>query len=570
MATAEHALAESGVVEIGSVRFGDILLQKGMLNAVQLDYLLQKQKIEKERLGTLAIRLGLVQEFDVAQVLAEQRGIERIDLEAVTHPDEQLLTLFRKELCLTRGFMPLRRTEQGVEVVLGDGDVEQVRQLVFERCGIRPVFFQTEFSRLRQWIRQAYYFSHNPVESLLEREIEKLGADRERAHTPEKILEYLLHMAVRDRATDIHVTPSTDSLHVLFRVDGVMRPAFALPIAVARLLVYIKLVAEMDISEQRRPQDGSFQVEILNSPFTIRVSTLVSEYGERLVLRLLPEHSQINGLLQLGFREQDVQQLMSVFSRPAGMVLLTGPTGSGKSTTLHAALRMQSLIERNILTVEDPIEYRLPTACQTQVNRRAGYTFASAIRHFLRHDPDVMLVGEIRDAETADAAVVAAATGHLVLSTLHVNSVFGVVPRLLPFGLDRQIIADNLIAVVNQRLVRRNCPFCSEPAEASSTESEWLGEVHDGGAGLHRGKGCEHCGDSGYLGRLPVYEVMMLDEDIAASIVDGEGQASLRKLSAQKGFKPMVEMARWRVAQGQTTPEEVLRVLGQGPEGSYA
>lgn len=567
MATAERFLDEQPELQ-GSIRIGDILREKGMLNALQLEYLLQKQKIENQRLGTLAIRLGLVQEYDVADVLAEQRGIERLNLDTVEPPDEQLLELFRKELCLNRGFLPLRRSSAGVDVALGDAVPEQVRELVFERCGMRVRFFQAEFSRLNQSIRQAYYFSRNPIEQLLEREISKLGADSDRAETPERILEYLLHMAVRDRATDIHISPSVESLHVLFRVDGVMRPAFALPADVARLLVYIKLVAEMDISEQRRPQDGSFQVEILNTPFTVRVSTLVSEFGERLVLRLLPEHNQISGLRQLGFREQDIKRLMQVFARPSGMVLLTGPTGSGKSTTLHAALRMQALIERNILTVEDPIEYRLPTACQTQVNRRAGYTFANAIRHFLRHDPDVMLVGEIRDAETADAAVVAAATGHLVLSTLHVNSVFGVVPRLLPFGLDRQIIADNLIAVVNQRLVRRNCPFCSEAASPSEAEQRWLGEHSGTAIGLHRGSGCEHCGDTGYLGRLPVYELMTVDESLAAAIVDGESQTVVRQLADANGFEPMVEMARWRVAQGQTTPEEVARVLGQGPEAS--
>jgi general secretion pathway protein E len=316
----------------------------------------------------------------------------------------------------------------------------------------------------------------------------------------------------------------------------------------------------MDISEQRRPQDGSFQTNILDMPFTIRLSTLVSEFGERMVLRLLPERTDLARLEHLGFGREDVEQLQHIFAKPSGMVLLTGPTGSGKTTTLHAALRLQALIERNILTVEDPIEYRLPTVCQTQVNRKAGYEFSTALRHFLRHDPDVILVGEIRDAETAQAAVTASATGHLVLSTLHVSSVFGVVPRLIPLGLDPTIIADNLIAVINQRLVRRNCPFCSAPIDISEDQKQWLGEYANGQA--MEGKGCDRCSHSGYFGRLPVYEILQVDDAMANAVAEGRGRTALRNLALEAGFKPMLEMAKWRISKGQTTFDEVARVVG--------
>ena len=370
---------------------------------------------------------------------------------------------------------------------------------------------------------------------------------------------------MRERATDIHLTPARHSLHVLLRVDGVLRPVMALPPPLVRLLVFIKLTADMDISEQRRPQDGSFHTPVLDSPFTVRVSTLVGADGERIVLRLLPERSELSGLSHLGFHADDVALLERVFAKPSGLVLITGPTGSGKSTTLHAALRMQSLIERNVLTVEDPVEYRVPGACQTEVNRRAGYEFSSALRHFLRHDPDVMLIGEIRDSETAQAAIEASATGHLVLSTLHVASVFGVVPRLRPLGLDAQTIADNLVAVINQRLLRRNCSQCSEPVRLSAAQRAWL-ELEEGGDGQVRaGRGCSHCAGSGYHGRLPVYEILVPDEALANAIADGGSREALRRLAQAAGFRSMVALARRRVREGQTSLAEVLRVVGEGP-----
>lgn len=544
-------------------RIGEQLLEQGFLNATQLQYALQKQSVEKLRLGALLIRHGLVQELDVAGVLAAQQGIAQAGVDELQSPDPQVLALFNRELCLARGFMPLRRVDGQLVVLLGDGSVADVAELILQRCGLRSRFVQGEFTKVARFIRHSYYFAQNPIEDLVAREVRRLAGDRDHAYGPDALLDYLLHWAVRERATDVHLAPAETSLHVLFRVDGVLRPMLALPASLARLLVFIKLTAQMDISEQRRPQDGSFHTTVLDAPFTVRVSSLVGEQGERAVLRLLPERSDLSGLGELGFRPADVALLERVFAKPSGLVLITGPTGSGKSTTLHAALRMQSLIERNVLTVEDPVEYRVPGACQTEVNRRAGYEFSSALRHFLRHDPDVMLIGEIRDGETAQAAIEASATGHLVLSTLHVASVFGVVPRLRPLGLDAQTIADNLVAVVNQRLLRRNCPHCSEAVPFSAEERRWLGL--QGEAEGRRGRGCPRCGGSGYLGRLPVYEILVVDEALANAIADGAGREALHVCAARSGFAPMDALARWRVIEGQTTIEEVVRVVGDGP-----
>lgn len=547
-----------------SPRLGEILLERGLLTPAQLQYALQKHAVESQRLGRLLIRHGLVNESDVVQVMAELQGSNFVRVESLPQADPQVLALFNRELCLLRAFLPLRRVDDVLEVLLGDADAEAVAQLVLQRCGMRCRFVQGEFTKVAQLIRHTYYFAQNPVESLLDREIKRIASDADHAYSPEKLLDYLLHLAVRERTTDIHIAPAEDSIHVLFRVDGVLRPMLAMAPTLQRLLGFIKLAAEMDISEQRRPQDGSFRAVVLDSPVTVRVSTLITEMGERMVLRLLPEHSDVSGLAELGFFPEDVELLERMFAKPAGLILITGPTGSGKSSSLHAALRMQSLIERNVLTVEDPIEYRVPGACQTEVNRRAGYEFGSALRHFLRHDPDVILLGEMRDAETAQTAIEAAATGHLVLSTLHVSSVFGVVPRLRPLGLEAQVIADNLLAVVNQRLVRRNCPFCSEAVPFSPAERRWLG-LDDPDACGRRGVGCARCRGSGYFGRLPVYEILIVDDTVANAIADDAGREAVRSLAHQAGFKDMVGLAKRRVVLGQTTPAEVLRVVGDGP-----
>ncbi|MDP5238568.1 GspE/PulE family protein [Uliginosibacterium sp. 31-16] len=547
-------------VEVHGQLLGEYLCQRGVLSAMQLQYALQKQKVEGQKLGGLLVRHGLASEYQVASFLSAQRGIPLQDLEKCAPPQAEVLGLFNRDLCLSHGFLPLRRADGLLDVMLGDGEPAVVSDLVMRRTGMRSRLLQGEFTRVAQAVRQHFYFSQNPIEELIGREVRRLGDDPDRAYSPEKLLDHLLHLAVRERATDIHFAPAERSLHVLLRIDGVLRPMFALPQALNRLLSFVKLSAEMDVSEQRLPQDGSFNAVVLETGLTIRVSTLVSEHGERMVLRLLPERNELGGLERLGFLPRDLRVLEKAFAKPSGMVLITGPTGSGKSTTLHAALRMQSLIERNVLTIEDPVEYQVPGACQTEVNRRAGYEFGSAMRFFLRHDPDVMLVGEIRDAETAQAAIDAASTGHLVLSTLHVGSVFGVVPRLRLLGVDSESIAENMIVVVNQRLLRQVCPFCRTECEATTAERNFLGA--DARDVLVHGAGCAQCGGSGYYGRLPVYEMIQISRLLADAIANAEPRRVVRQLASDEGFAPILEMARWRVLQGQTTVDEVLRVVG--------
>lgn len=539
---------------------GQYLVESGLVTPVVIDYVLQKQAVEQGRLGNMLVELGFVTQKDVARFLAMQRKLAFLSAEQLV-VDDEVLAGFNKNLCLTHGFLPLRREGQLLHVALGDADPEAIADLLRRRHGVECRFYQAEFDRLTMAIREHYYFAENPAEKLLTLEIKRLKEDVDRAYSPSKLLDFLIHLAIKERATDVHLAPTAGSRTILMRVDGVLRPMMSLPLELDRLISFVKLKADMDVAEQRLPQDGSFYAEIYDRTYTIRVSTLIAEFGERMVLRLLPERSDLDRLDDLGILREDVAIMEKIFSRPHGMILITGPTGSGKSTTLHAALRMQPVVERNVITVEDPVEYRVPAACQTEVNRRAGYDFASAMRHFLRHDPDIIFVGEIRDDETARAATDAASTGHLVLSTLHVGGIFGVMSRLSLLGIDSETIAENLIAVINQRLVRRICPACRDERPATEDEAEWLGV--EPGHPLHYGKGCPQCRDIGYQGRLPVYELLVVDRELADGIAANLGRKALRELALSRGMRPILELARYRVLSGETTVEEIHRAVGE-------
>ncbi len=535
-----------------------MLVSSGLVSQVVIDYVRQKQAVEGRKLGRMLVDLGFVSAKDLARQLSVQRGIEFRDMQDVD-VDPDVAGAFNRSLCLSHNFLPVRREGDRIRVLLGDAEPEAVAAVVQRRVGQEVLFWQGDFFAVVDAIHQHYYFQENPVEKLIQTEVRRLGDDRDHAYSPARLLELVLHMAVRERATDVHIAPTADSRTVLMRVDGVLQPIFAMPPSLDRLVAFIKLKAEMDASEQRLPQDGSFSIALMEVAYTIRVSTMISEYGERVALRLLPERSALDRLQDLGFLDEDVARMEQSFSRPHGLILITGPTGSGKSTTLHAALRMQPLVERNVLTVEDPVEYRVPVACQTEVNRRAGYDFAHAMRHFLRHDPDIILVGEVRDPETARAALDASSTGHLVLSTLHVGGIFGVVPRLRLLGVDAETVAENLVAVINQRLVRCICPHCRTERPATAEERAWLGEDVDT---LWHGAGCAHCRGTGYRGRLPVYEILTVRQELADAIVAEVPRARLRELAEAGGLRPMAQLARLRVRRGETTFEEIRRAVG--------
>lgn len=376
-----------------------------------------------------------------------------------------------------------------------------------------------------------------------------------------KLINALLLQAVRDGASDIHVETQEKRLIVRFRVDGVLRDIVEPKRALAPLLVSrIKVMARLDIAEKRVPQDGRVTLRVGGYDIDVRVSTIPTQHGERVVMRLLDRGSTGLDLPSLGMMARDIEAFTRLLERPNGIVLVTGPTGSGKTTTLYTALTHLNDRKRNIMTVEDPIEYELTGIGQTQVNNRTGMTFARGLRAILRQDPDVIMVGEIRDQETAEVAVRSSMTGHFVLSTLHTNSAVGAVTRLIDMGVERYLLAPMLVGLIAQRLVRQLCPHCREADVASDADSVLLGGAIEAGAPVWRARGCDQCHGEGYDGRIGLYEVVVPDEAMRKLVHDGASEAELTR-AARKASPSLLDDGIAKMREGLTTVEEVARVV---------
>ena len=381
-----------------------------------------------------------------------------------------------------------------------------------------------------------------------------------------RLINGLIAEAVRSKASDIHIEPFEDRLSVRLRVDGVMREVLSPSRRVAPLLVSrIKVMARLDIAEKRVPQDGRISLSLGGRSIDVRVSTLPARYGERVVMRLLDKEQARLDLDSLGMTNTMLGQMRRLLAQPNGIVLVTGPTGSGKTTTLYAALTQLNDQSRNILTVEDPIEYGLDGVGQTQVNTKVGMTFATGLRAILRQDPDIVMVGEIRDSETAQIAVQASLTGHLVLSTVHTNSAAAAVTRLRDMGVEPFLLASTLSGIIAQRLVRRLCPACRQPYEPDAAETELLGVPHRPGLVFYRAHGCEACGHQGYVGRTGIYELIVMDTELRAMIHDDAREGDIEAHALRDGAGLAAHGAQL-VLSGETSSEEVLRVVRQSGE----
>jgi type II secretory ATPase GspE/PulE/Tfp pilus assembly ATPase PilB-like protein len=541
-------------------RIGELLKDRGLINEDHIKYALQVQKITGDKLGETLEKLGFVTESDTVKALAEQSQISYLDVDTVP-VDSEILKKFNKQLCLNNLFLPFQKVDGHIKVAAYNIQDEKLGPLISKKTGLVPQIFIAERTRIINAINKFFYFLENPVEKQIETELSLLSQDTEMARGTDRLIGLLLHLAVKQRTTDLHIQPMKESINISFRIDGVMTPIISLPPALSRIISSLKMKADMDIAEQRLPQDGRFSATILNNPYDFRASTTVSPHGQNMVLRILPMQTTCMGMEQLGFFEEDIRILDKMFCEPYGIILLTGPTGSGKSTTLYAGIRRLNLMEKNVMTVEEPIEYEIPLLRQTQVNEKAGYTFANAIRFFLRHDPDVMLVGEIRDKETAAAAITASTTGHLVLSTLHTNTAGGVIPRLKDLGIQPFLIADSLIGVVSQRLVRKICANCRISYQPSDQEKAYLKQpdINE----LFKGEGCQICGGTGYYGRTLVYEMLTIDQPLAGLIGQDADMCLIEEKYKNNGFVDIFAITIAKVIQGITTAEEAGRVLGQ-------
>jgi len=423
--------------------------------------------------------------------------------------------------------------------------------------------FLTDKEGFWDLFEKAYYFLENPTEALVDRANSRASFGVPTDLIPQ-LVDALIAEGVRRRATDVHLMVTEPVLSVLYRVDGVLEYGFSLERSLAPAIVSrVKVLAQMDIAEQRLPQDGSFRFSFLGHDYEVRVSTVPTIQGESVVLRILyGGASELYRLERLGFDGSMVMRLKDLIRKPHGIILCVGPTGSGKSTTLYAFLREVDRVKRSVITIEDPVEYRLNFVKQSQINERIQYDFAFAGRNFMRHDPDIILLGEIRDEETAKVAVRASITGHLVLSTLHANDAVSTIPRLLDLGADRFLLSTSLLASLSQRLVRRICPFCREEREPVDWEREYLAAHGFSAERVYYGKGCRLCKGTGYSGRMAVGELMLVDDPIRDLIYKGASIIELREAALEAGMEPMAKDGLKKALMGLTTLEELRRVLG--------
>lgn len=540
---------------------GQLLKEKGFINEDYIQFALLEQKATGEKLGEVLVRTGLVTDLEIAMVLAEQSGLPFLDLSQLL-PSQEALNKIPPSFARKYEVLPIRiNQERSLEVAISDPFNYQLIEAISRVSGMKISPLVSSSSQIKKTIERFYYFLENPIEAQILNLIEKLKINPQADFNVEDLFEKLLILAIIKRATDLHITPTEKTVQIHLRIDGVLEPLVVFPKAVyGRLINVVKVRGNMDIAETRLPQDGRMQFSFFGESFDLRISTVRTPYGENLVLRFLPLGAYVQHLFYLGFSSEQIDLIYQIMNSPYGMFLVTGPTGSGKTTTLFACLRILNLLEKNILTAEDPIEYSLPLIRQTQVNEEIGYNFAKAIRHFLRQDPDVIMVGEIRDEETAQMAVRSALTGHLFLSTLHTNDALSTIFRLKDLGISSDMLSSSLIGLLAQRLIRKTCPYCREEYKPNPKLLYYyqLPEDHI----YYKGKGCEHCRFKGYLGRTAVAEIFLMDEDFTKLLAKDSSLPEFLELAKTKNLKFIKDDAKRKVLEGITTVEEIKRVVG--------
>lgn len=553
-------------------RLGERLLEQGLITPEQLRIALELQKRTSKLLGEILIDLGFVEESVISSLLSRDLGATYLaSLEGVS-VDPEALKLVPKQWALGRKVLPLSLEEQEITVAMADPfdvvAVDELRRMTGKR--VRTV--GAGESDILKGVEFWYAGDAETVPEILRQAVEAVrgggGALGPQEAPLVRLVNHMISMAVKDSATDLHIEPERNAVLVRFRVDGILRVWEILPKEIERALVSrFKVMANLDISESRLPQDGRAEFRFGSRVLDMRVSVYPTSQGESVVARILDRSKLVTRIDELGFDARFRKILRRILQRHQGIILVTGPTGSGKTTTLYASLLEIASPQINVMTIEDPIEYELPLIRQSQVNPRAQFTFAKGLRSILRQDPDVILVGEIRDQETLEISMQAALTGHLVLSTLHTNSALGAIPRLLHMGAPPNILASSLIGVVSQRLLRRVCPNCALRRKATPQEEAFLVErlpedvPRPSPLLLPQEVGCEHCRKEGYVGRFAVGEIVEVDRTIQRMINEQVTEEVMTEALRKRGYRPILQDALLRVLEGRTTIREIRRVL---------
>lgn len=546
---------------------GKLLEELGYVTQKQLDVALASQKAMPKFLGEILQQLDFVTSDEIARALALQNRLEYVDLDTIT-PETEVLRVVPKDFALKNAILPLSIVENTLVVATTEPNDLMVQDFLraYTRKNIK--FVMSDKNKIASYIQLYYYQLEHPIEGEITQMIKDASAKR--SIDVVRFIELIFQNAIKERATDIHITPEVEISHIFYRIDGVLKHYYAYPSTLhPNVVSRIKILGSLNIAEQRIPQDGALVFEFLEESYDVRVSTIPTKHGENIVLRILSKSSSLFSLANLGFEENYVKKLEQIFNKPYGIVLVVGPTGSGKTTTLYSALRKIDSLEKNVLTVEDPIEYRFAFIKQTQINEKAGYTFGRAIRAFMRQDPDVMLIGEIRDNETAELAIRASITGHLVLSTLHTNDAPSTIARLEDLGIKSYMIASGLLAIIAQRLVRKLCNHCKrEMVVHKSILKEYgygddvIGKIEGDTIRIFQKSGCVHCRNTGYIGRSAIIELLEIDDDIKEMIANDKNTYEIAKAARAKAVRTLAEDGLAKVLAGVTTLEEIKRVVG--------
>ncbi|MFA5826486.1 MAG: ATPase, T2SS/T4P/T4SS family [Gallionellaceae bacterium] len=550
---------------------GQLLISKGAISEDQLHIALQEQHKSPQPLGRLLVRLGFLSEATIRDILSENLGQQSVDLAGIIL-DPAAVALIPQDIARRYQLLPLSVDAPNKNLTLAIADPDNIIALDQVRALLKGEYhlvtqLASESDILRA-IDQHYGFELS-IDGILH-EIEPGEMDyqnlqqsgNEFSQPVVRLIDALLSEAVQQTASDIHFEPESSFLRIRYRVDGVLRQVRSLHKSFwPAMVVRMKVMSGMNIAETRAPQDGRISLRLSGRPIDFRVASHPTTHGENFVLRILDRQKGIVPINQLGLDDSAFATLRSIIAKPEGIVLVTGPTGSGKTTTLYSILSHVNTESVNIMTLEDPVEYPIPLIRQNSVNEAAKLDFASGIRSLMRQDPDIILVGEIRDHPTAEMAFRAAMTGHQVYSTLHTNSAIGAIPRLFDIGIQPDIMAGNIIGVVAQRLIRILCPYCKESYQPDSAERKILGPAHDNSTPLCRAAGCAQCNHQGYKGRRAIMEIFKIDGDIDDLISRRTSIRDLKNAALEKGFRPLAQDGIRRIIEGHTSIAEVARVV---------
>lgn len=573
------APAKPPIEELRGRKLGRILIKLAKVTREQVHEALDLQQQQRVPIGQLLIELGYVQQDDVNEGLAAQAGMETLDLDRLEIAPE-VIRLLPAETAQSYGVMPVKYEKETntLTVALKSADnfraVDDLRLLM----GFQVKSVVANPKQVDNYIQRYYGTDQESLESLINdlsedttlSELEDRGQSIDldqllqaaEDNKVKRLLNLVLLQAIKDKASDVHFEPFEEEFKMRYRVDGVLYEMIPPPRHLAWAITSrIKVMSNLDIAERRLPQDGRIELTVGGAPVDLRISTLPTMFGESVVMRVLDRSNVSLDLEKIGMRDDDLQTFRALMNKPNGIVIVTGPTGSGKTTTLYSALSEMNSIDTKILTAEDPVEYDIDGLVQVQVNSEVGLTFGRALRSFLRQDPDVILVGEIRDLETAQIAVQASLTGHLVFSTLHTNDAPSSIARMLDLGLEPFLVTATLEGILAQRLVRRICTRCKEeyaPTEEQLMELQLTPEDVEGRK-FYRGRGCDHCNHSGYKGRLGLYEIMVLDDEIKELIMQHASTQVLRAEARKRGMRTLRQSGLLGIYDGITTLEEVVR-----------